>query len=229
MRALSRVLDIAKWTVLVLAALSTYLLESGTHALKMLIAAFFAMTILLWLPTIRVRWKQRHLPALAQQRFRRLAHRFMVLLAFLAVAVWAASITCFVRIPIAPDRAVAIGGGSLSFQSGPAFESGGPMNWVLRSAWSGFSLGESGEFWAGWPGGQSSYANYWPIGPPVILLVALVLGIFLDRRRQVPAGHCDNCGYNLTANQTGKCPECGTPRVDASIVKRPAEQSTPAK
>ncbi len=33
---------------------------------------------------------------------------------------------------------------------------------------------------------------------------------WLDRRR-IPPGHCRNCGYNLTGNVSGRCPECGTP------------------
>jgi len=33
---------------------------------------------------------------------------------------------------------------------------------------------------------------------------------WLDRRRTRP-GHCQQCGYNLTGNTSGICPECGTP------------------
>lgn len=28
-------------------------------------------------------------------------------------------------------------------------------------------------------------------------------------RRRVPPGHCHQCGYNLTGNVSGRCPECG--------------------
>jgi hypothetical protein len=31
---------------------------------------------------------------------------------------------------------------------------------------------------------------------------------WLDRRRISP-GHCRQCGYNLTGNLSGVCPECG--------------------
>ncbi len=30
-------------------------------------------------------------------------------------------------------------------------------------------------------------------------------------RRRIPAGHCRQCGYNLTGNVSGVCPECGVP------------------
>ena len=44
-----------------------------------------------------------------------------------------------------------------------------------------------------------------------ILLTLLVPTTFLwrrDRHRRLP-GHCRQCGYNLTGNVSGRCPECG--------------------
>lgn len=32
-----------------------------------------------------------------------------------------------------------------------------------------------------------------------------------DRRRKFKPGRCQNCGYNLTGNISGVCPECGMP------------------
>jgi hypothetical protein len=44
----------------------------------------------------------------------------------------------------------------------------------------------------------------------LLLLVAPPTALFwwLDRRRP---GLCRECGYNLTGNVSGRCPECGTP------------------
>jgi hypothetical protein len=47
------------------------------------------------------------------------------------------------------------------------------------------------------------------------LLLAFVLGVpFLVARRDTAnrrqPGHCKDCGYNLTGNVSGVCPECGT-------------------
>ena len=28
---------------------------------------------------------------------------------------------------------------------------------------------------------------------------------------RIPPGHCQKCGYNLTGNVSGVCPECGEP------------------
>ena len=44
-----------------------------------------------------------------------------------------------------------------------------------------------------------------------LLLVALPTAIIFwrDRRRRFPVGHCKKCGYDLTGNVSGRCPECG--------------------
>lgn len=54
--------------------------------------------------------------------------------------------------------------------------------------------------------------NYWvlriPFYVPLALLGGAVLWLrHLDRHR-VP-GHCQRCGYDLTGNVSGTCPECG--------------------
>jgi hypothetical protein len=33
--------------------------------------------------------------------------------------------------------------------------------------------------------------------------------LFWRDRRRIPPGHCRECGYNLTGNVSGVCPECG--------------------
>jgi len=51
----------------------------------------------------------------------------------------------------------------------------------------------------------------WLISMPFFLaplIRAILLTRQLRRRRQ---GHCGNCGYSLTGNVSGVCPECGTP------------------
>jgi hypothetical protein len=46
-------------------------------------------------------------------------------------------------------------------------------------------------------------------------LIACVAGVLiaLRRRARPRAGRCDVCGYNLTGNVSGRCPECGTMRT----------------
>jgi hypothetical protein len=59
-----------------------------------------------------------------------------------------------------------------------------------------------------------------PLWLPIALLLvataAPICRLSARIRRQVralrtPAGYCTECGYNLTGNESGKCPECGTP------------------
>lgn len=61
--------------------------------------------------------------------------------------------------------------------------------------------------------------DYFPTGLLVVALwswataAALAIAIFLSdrlrRRRRRRQGCCLNCGYNLTGNVSGVCPECG--------------------
>lgn len=61
--------------------------------------------------------------------------------------------------------------------------------------------------------GTSSYFSI--IGTSLwipFLLVSIPTAIlFWRERHRVPRGHCPKCGYDLTANMSGRCPECGTP------------------
>ena len=47
----------------------------------------------------------------------------------------------------------------------------------------------------------------------MLLTTAIVPGVWLVTRRRARrrAGCCLTCGYNLTGNTSGVCPECGTP------------------
>ena len=38
-------------------------------------------------------------------------------------------------------------------------------------------------------------------------------------RRSVKTGHCPDCGYNLTGNESGICPECAAAVPNGVIVK----------
>src|SRR5262249_31688217 len=61
----------------------------------------------------------------------------------------------------------------------------------------------------------SSSDRFWtdisiPLWLP-LLIVAMPTAFFWYRdRRRPPPGHCPKCGYNLTFNESGCCPECGT-------------------
>ncbi|MFQ5807377.1 MAG: hypothetical protein ACE5I3_13095 [Phycisphaerae bacterium] len=59
--------------------------------------------------------------------------------------------------------------------------------------------------------------NMWPVGMCFFGGFALLCagagalgGAIVPRaKRRIPPGHCQKCGYDLTGNVSGKCPECG--------------------
>ncbi len=58
-----------------------------------------------------------------------------------------------------------------------------------------------------------------PVSVPLGLAFVIAAGItalLFWRDRRFPAGHCQKCGYDLTGNVSGRCPECGTPVPDTS-------------
>lgn len=44
----------------------------------------------------------------------------------------------------------------------------------------------------------------------IFFLIPMLLAIWWPVRAVVISGHCRECGYNLTGNESGICPECGT-------------------
>lgn len=63
------------------------------------------------------------------------------------------------------------------------------------------------------------FAEAWPIYgltlvPALGVIAALVnLYAILRRRNEPPPGACRSCGYSMTGNVSGVCPECGTQAV----------------
>ena len=44
----------------------------------------------------------------------------------------------------------------------------------------------------------------------LFVLIGIPTGLLWWRDRRIPSSHCQNCGYDLTGNVSGRCPECGT-------------------
>jgi hypothetical protein len=49
-----------------------------------------------------------------------------------------------------------------------------------------------------------------PLWLPLVVATVLTATLRWRDRRRIPPGHCGQCGYNLTGNVSGVCPECGT-------------------
>jgi predicted Zn-ribbon and HTH transcriptional regulator len=74
-----------------------------------------------------------------------------------------------------------------------------------------------GDEWY-WPGPKKCFCtlvchlslSYFACSLSILLLVGALPTAFLwYRDRRYPPGHCQTCGYDLTGNETGTCPECG--------------------
>jgi len=63
-----------------------------------------------------------------------------------------------------------------------------------------------------------------PIWGPIILAAVPTIWLWSMARKRTPPGHCLGCGYNLTGNVSGVCPECGTP-IPAETMKKVTNES----
>jgi len=72
---------------------------------------------------------------------------------------------------------------------------------LLFNAFPTYGPRSSHPIWRGWIS----------LAPVLGLLLLLVMSLWWCERRPVPPNHCRRCGYNLTGNETGRCPECGDP------------------
>ncbi len=77
-----------------------------------------------------------------------------------------------------------------------------PTGWLLE-------IPAPSSIWFGTrPATSTTSVPLWPLIPTCLC----ILGWLTWRTRYRPLeDHCPNCNYNLTGNQSGKCPECGTP------------------
>ena len=101
---------------------------------------------------------------------------------------------------------------------GASFKAGGrpSVRYLL-----GFRLPEVSESAVGKPGEFAIRVVFVPLWS-LFLLAAIPTALLIWRdRRRIPPGHCQKCGYNLTGNVSGICPECGA-KIAAWEMKRPA-------
>jgi len=54
-----------------------------------------------------------------------------------------------------------------------------------------------------------------PLWMPFVILAIPTVLLWWRDCRSIPPGHCQQCGYDLTGNVSGVCPECGVRRPEA--------------
>jgi hypothetical protein len=83
--------------------------------------------------------------------------------------------------------------------------------WSITAEWGTLSIVRDNAGWV-------DVAVHWVLLPGLALPAAVVmrgrLRRWRERNRLARPGYCVACGYNLTANVSGVCPECGKPRGD---------------
>lgn len=92
----------------------------------------------------------------------------------------------------------------------PAAEAPSGVEVVTARSWS--DVARRWSRYALWPMSHSA-ANFRVAYVPlwiVFVVAAVPTGVlwWRDRRRILPV-HCEKCGYDLTGNVSGRCPECG--------------------
>ena len=62
----------------------------------------------------------------------------------------------------------------------------------------------------------------------LLVLAGPATALLWWRDRRKPAAHCQNCGYDLTGNVSGTCPECGAAVCDPGPLPRESSHATGA-
>jgi len=135
-----------------------------------------------------------------QRRFRRIGF----LIGALMVAVWCATLFC----DVAYERrrgAFLLGSGNVGFWIWGADQAS-----FVQSRW----VVEPHGFHHRWlPYGRMEGDSIMLLIPMWMLLLAVAIPMVVVpwRNQRPPRGYCSFCGYNLTGNTSGVCPECGKP------------------
>ena len=65
--------------------------------------------------------------------------------------------------------------------------------------------------------GWQAYAIILPLWLPLLVFAIPTAWLFYRDRKRIPPSHCQKCGYNLTWNTSGRCPECGDPIPEQAL------------
>ncbi|MBN1513182.1 MAG: hypothetical protein JXB13_14295 [Phycisphaerae bacterium] len=143
-------------------------------------------------------------------RFRRIAKWTGLVLCTLVVVAWGVSLIWWVTWTSwdgTSSRDHSLGGGCIEvevFIGTDTFVRG----WQIDPT---YVLATTSPFGFCWPyvyWEETSRDIQIPLWIPFVLL-AVPTALLWWRDRKPPLGHCQHCGYNLTGNLSGVCPECG--------------------
>ena len=107
------------------------------------------------------------------------------------------------------NTSLSVGCGVIRWSQGLRGELSPAPGWVFGGGY--FIIPEMGWFFAVYQ------TPYWtrvvniPLYPYFLATILLTAFLWWRDRRRIPPGHCQTCGYDLTGNVSGRCPECGEP------------------
>lgn len=129
-----------------------------------------------------------------------------------SIALWAMSYARFYYRGPSSLFAAQLGSIQVLVKSAPWDQEEDPI--AFRVGW--HYMGYRGFATRWWPWGTLR-PGYWtihvPLWTPTVLFGASFWYVFIPYRRhmrRVRLGLCLSCGYDLTGNESGVCPECGT-------------------
>ena len=170
--------------------------------LKFLVAPLWMLLFAFALPAGVLCWRDR-------SRVGRFARGVVLTLCLLVAAAWVTSL--FVGVMrVGANHIVYVESGALWAEDHESFS--GALARRGQTWWQVYSARRRYVAWMPELSGQLA-----PRIPLWILLLifALPTAYLWYRDRRPPPGHCRRCGYNLTGNVSGVCPECGQPARSA--------------
>ncbi len=106
----------------------------------------------------------------------------------------------------------------------------GLLVWVLLHGVVGYTMDaiqphEPDDLLTPWPAVAALSGAIWAatIGGPCALAGVIMIIALRRAGHGYPRGHCQRCGYNLTGNTSGRCPEC---RTRTSLVQSPEDPAS---
>lgn len=147
---------------------------------------------------------------------RRRLSRIGLAVTLLCLAAGLFSIPCYARLSV----------GSLTFTLGGASikcHARSPQEPTFRFYYFGWATGF--EFFSMMPRLRDPYSGWVGVAPPFYwstALAALLTWYLCFTSLRFPKGHCQECGYDLTGNVSGVCPECGEPTAGRCRAPGPA-------
>jgi hypothetical protein len=146
-------------------------------------------------------------------------------LLFVLVAGWVASVLCSCDLYLDPTREppggvldytggspqLHVSNGSIDLEGMYARRMSDPSEWELQLQCSRSDIRLENPWWRLWAFGGSFYAAMpiWPLCVAVGIPAGVLWLRSYSQKRSAGARACRECGYDLTGNVSGRCPECG--------------------